>query len=311
MTAKPLISIVTPCLNRARYVREAIESVLAQNYPNFEHIIADGGSKDGTLEILREYPHLKVVSEPDKNLYDALNKGIRLAKGEIVGHLNTDDLYEPGIFGEVADLFMSGDSIDGVFGGSRIYYDAPEGKRASVEEHLSEDQVDLSFLRTVTGSISINAHFFRRSVYDRLAYFNLAYPIAADRDFLIRASQAGIREKFLNRCVYHYRLHESSITFNRAAYPVLKVGIDHLSIAEQLLERTDLTGEQRSVLKMWHSRNTCVLIMHSLRTRAWPGLWTHSIRGMKHNRLWPAEVVAAAAYLLTGQKERWLPSRKF
>ena len=83
-----------PCLNRVNLIREAIESVLAQDYPNFEHIVIDGGSTDGTLDVLREYRHLKLISEPDNGLYDAVNKGIRLAQGELIGWLNSDDVYD-------------------------------------------------------------------------------------------------------------------------------------------------------------------------------------------------------------------------
>ncbi|MBN1416361.1 MAG: glycosyltransferase, partial [Bacteroidales bacterium] len=95
----PKISIITPCLNRVEFIRTAIESVLAQNYQNFEHIIIDGGSTDGTLELLKKYQHVIFVSEPDENLYEAINKGIRLASGKIIGHLNSDDFYSKAIFG--------------------------------------------------------------------------------------------------------------------------------------------------------------------------------------------------------------------
>ena len=79
------ISIVTPCLNQSKFIVEAVESVLEQEYPNLEHIIVDGGSTDGTLEELRRYPHLTVMSGPDRNLYDAFNKGLRSARGDIIG----------------------------------------------------------------------------------------------------------------------------------------------------------------------------------------------------------------------------------
>jgi len=90
-----LVSIVTPSLNQARYLREAIESVMAQTYAPVEHIVVDGGSTDGTLEILAEYEHLHWISEPDRGQSHALNKGFAMARGDIFGWLNADDAYEP------------------------------------------------------------------------------------------------------------------------------------------------------------------------------------------------------------------------
>ena len=84
MTDLPLISVVTPTFNSGHTLRETIESVLQQEYPECEHIVMDGGSTDGTLDILREYPHLNWVSEKDKGHYDAMNQGILKAKGEVV-----------------------------------------------------------------------------------------------------------------------------------------------------------------------------------------------------------------------------------
>jgi glycosyltransferase involved in cell wall biosynthesis len=90
-----LVSVVTPSLNQADYLREAIESVRAQTYAPLEHIVVDGGSTDDTLEILREYDGLRWVSEPDRGQSHALNKGFAMARGEIFGWLNADDAYEP------------------------------------------------------------------------------------------------------------------------------------------------------------------------------------------------------------------------
>jgi glycosyltransferase involved in cell wall biosynthesis len=90
-----LVSIVTPALDQARYIREAIDSVRAQTYENVEHVVVDGGSTDGTLEILGEYDHLRWVSEPDRGQSHALNKGFALATGDVFGWLNADDAYLP------------------------------------------------------------------------------------------------------------------------------------------------------------------------------------------------------------------------
>jgi cellulose synthase/poly-beta-1,6-N-acetylglucosamine synthase-like glycosyltransferase len=92
----PLISIITASLNRAPMLAQAIESVERQGFDDYEHIIVDGCSTDGTTDLLAQHPRLKVIREPDRNVYDALNKGLRAATGSIVVLLNSDDLLAPG-----------------------------------------------------------------------------------------------------------------------------------------------------------------------------------------------------------------------
>src|SRR5581483_3769388 len=112
-----LISVLTPCLNRAELVGEAVESVRGQHYAHVEHLILDGGSTDGTLQVLATYPHLIVSSKPDAGLYEALNRGLAAARGEIIGILNTDDCYARDIFGAVAERFCQNPWLDAVVGG--------------------------------------------------------------------------------------------------------------------------------------------------------------------------------------------------
>ena len=100
----PLISIITPSYNSAKYIEDCVQSVLNQNYPNFEHIIIDGGSTDGTIDILKKYPHLKWISEPDTGQSDALNKAVGMIKGEILGWQNSDDYYLPNTFSKIIGI---------------------------------------------------------------------------------------------------------------------------------------------------------------------------------------------------------------
>ncbi|WP_314306249.1 glycosyltransferase family 2 protein [Brevibacillus parabrevis] len=116
----PLVSIITPSFNQAAFIRQTIESVRSQDYPNIEHIVVDGGSTDGTLEILQEYAHEKqrfrFVSEPDRGQSHAINKGLALAKGQIIGWLNSDDKYLNGAVGKAIHALQTNPQWSMVYG---------------------------------------------------------------------------------------------------------------------------------------------------------------------------------------------------
>jgi glycosyltransferase involved in cell wall biosynthesis len=112
----PTISIVTPSFNAAAYLEDAILSVSRQGRVAVEHIVTDAVSTDGTLEILRQYPHLRWISEPDRGQSDAINKGFLLAKGELVGWLNADDYYLPGALEAIANAAAAHPEADVIYG---------------------------------------------------------------------------------------------------------------------------------------------------------------------------------------------------
>jgi glycosyltransferase involved in cell wall biosynthesis len=113
--ARPLVTVVTPSLNQGRYLREAIESVRGQTYEAIEHVVVDGGSADGTLELLAEYEHLRWLSEPDRGQSHALNKGYGLATGTVFGWLNADDAYAPTAVAEAVDALSADPALGLVY----------------------------------------------------------------------------------------------------------------------------------------------------------------------------------------------------
>src|ERR1041385_1730228 len=123
MSALPKISVITPSFNSIHTIRDTIESVRAQNYPDVEHIVMDGGSKDGTVELLREYPHLRWVSEKDEGHYHVMNKGIQASKAAVVEILNSDDCVRPGALAIVGQAFAKHPEWERLFG-DLIFVDA-------------------------------------------------------------------------------------------------------------------------------------------------------------------------------------------
>lgn len=116
----PMISIITPSLNCGAYIEQCIQSVLVQNYSNFEHIIMDGGSQDETVEILKKYPHLRWISEPDRGEADALNKALKMTQGDIIAWLNADDYYLEGVFERVSQEVIPSQNRHVIYGGTHI-----------------------------------------------------------------------------------------------------------------------------------------------------------------------------------------------
>jgi len=276
-----LISIITPCLNRAGFVAEAIESA-QQDYPYVEHIVIDGGSTDGTLDVLGRYPHLKVFSQPDKGVYDALNKGIRLAHGEVIGFLNTDDLYEPGIFGTVAQTFVDNPALDALVGGASIFAKDTGGKWATSATFPCVPQNDL-LVRSTQGAPIFNAWFFRKRLFDELGVFDSRYLYVADRDFLIRMAlqnrcYAGQEEAF-----YHYRMHPGSYTLSGQDSGEAGYMFECRALAERYARLRGISTSGTNCFKAWHSQITTEQIMTAWRRRAFHRAVGYMLIGLRYN----------------------------
>jgi glycosyltransferase involved in cell wall biosynthesis len=189
-TAQPLLSIVTVVLNGEKHLAQAIESVLSQDYPNIEYVIIDGGSKDKTIEIIRSFRNIDFwISEKDHGIFEAMNKGIRLCRGEIIGILNADDFYCKNVFSGICDVFRITDA-EIVYGNMKI------GEKS--------ERPDISRMNEKP-SVFHPACFVRKSVYDRIGLYDESFKISSDYEFLLRCVRNNIRFHYLDRDITTFR----------------------------------------------------------------------------------------------------------
>lgn len=214
MESDLLISIITPCFNAETHIEEAIESVREQNHDNVEHIIVDGGSSDATVEILEQYPQITYISEPDNGIYDALNKGIELATGDLIGWLNADDMYAEGAFNHVASAYENNPSCD-LIAGDCIVFTQEDGSEQEVVRQRFSDPEAFSEGAITHNSTQLNGCFFKPDLIESIGSFDDQLQIGGDREYLIRLAAMGPRLVRLDAPVYRYRMHEGSLTFNR------------------------------------------------------------------------------------------------
>ena len=176
-------TIVTPAFNSAVTIRDTLESIRKQDYPDVEHIIIDGGSKDGTLNIVAEYPHVsKVISEPDRGLYDAMNKGVRLATGDVVVVLNSDDFYtHPRVISQVA-LLLHATGADTLY--ADLEYVDPVNTSSVKRFWKAGDFLREKFYR---GWMPPHPTFFvRRHLYEQFGTFDTSLRFSADYELMLR-----------------------------------------------------------------------------------------------------------------------------
>lgn len=209
ITRPPAVSIVTPCLNTAPFVAETLQSVLDQGYPNLEYIVQDGGSMDGSLDILDRYrPQLTALaSERDTGMAQAINRGMRQTHGEILAYLNADDLLLPGTLHHVAAYFIQHPEVDVVYG-HRVLVDAStqEVGRWVLPPH---DDAVLSW----ADYIPQETLFWRRRAWDRVgSQMDESFRFAVDWDLLLRFRAIGARMHRLPRFLGAFRVHESQKT---------------------------------------------------------------------------------------------------
>ncbi len=202
----PKISIVTPSYNQGKFIESAIQSVLEQNYPNFEHIILDNCSTDRTVEILQKYPHLIWESKPDQGQSDALNQGFRLATGDIIGWLNADDLYLPECFEKTVKSFANFPESDIAYGDYRWI-----DEQGNIIQFRKEHDFDLFILKYLHVSYIIGIFtFFRRRIFEEDNFLDTSLHYSMDYEFFLRLAQKGYKFAHIDSYLTDFRWHQEN-----------------------------------------------------------------------------------------------------
>jgi glycosyltransferase involved in cell wall biosynthesis len=205
------LSIVTPSFNSGKYIRETIESIAGQSYRNFEHIVIDGLSKDNTLEIVKEYKHIKFISEKDSGQSNAINKGFKMADGDILAWQNADDIYFPNTFKVVIDFFNKNPGIDVVYG----YYQLVDSESKWICDVYPRQWSQWLFAhgRFCPPQPVV---FWRRKVYESVGQLNENLHYCMDVDFYSRSINKDFTFSRIPEMLGKFRVHTQSKTQDKS-----------------------------------------------------------------------------------------------
>ena len=208
MTNFPLVSILTPSFNQAPYLEETIQSVLSQDHPRLEYMIVDGGSTDGSIEVIKKYEHKLAwwVSEKDKGQTDAINKGFARASGEILAWINSDDTYEPGAVSAAVKYLQERPNVGMVYGDCNFINEA-----GRVIGRFNSAQTNYRLLRQGYAHIPQQTMFFRADLWKQVGPLDPSFYFAMDYDLWTRIA-ARMEIKYIPQTWANFRLHTSGKT---------------------------------------------------------------------------------------------------
>lgn len=198
--SSPLVTIITVVYNGQDYIQDAIESVLKQTYGKIEYIIIDGGSTDFTIDKIRYYEKAITfwVSEPDRGIYDAMNKGVSFANGDIIGILNSDDWYEHDAVESIIEAYCN--NLDSEIFHGKLNVVSESGVLVKTKAHRN-----FPIIRLLSTPFKHPTCFVKSDLYNKIGTYNISYKVAADYDFMLRAIKNCAKSTFVNKPITNLR----------------------------------------------------------------------------------------------------------
>jgi glycosyltransferase involved in cell wall biosynthesis len=239
--------------------------------------------------VLARYPHLVVVREADRNLYDAINKGLRRATGDLVGLLNSDDLYAPGAFA-AAEAVLADPGIEMVIGAAE-FFAVEDGREVVLRRLAGAAAVGLTEANAIGNVTTMNAAIYRRALIERVGLFDDRFPLAADKDFWLRLALAAPRHRVIPETIIRYRSHAGSLTF--AAGDLRdKLSRHLLDLARTRMAELPAGSPARAAYRRWHGWAAGYRAMVQAGQGQWGAALGTAGAGFAADPLWPARCLA-------------------
>jgi glycosyltransferase involved in cell wall biosynthesis len=242
------IGIVTPSYNQAQFIEQTIDSVLSQGYPYLEYVVIDGGSTDGSVDIIRRYEKYLTFwkSERDSGQSEAINKGLRALNSDVWAYLNSDDIYLPGTFSKVAAEFEDS-SVLWVTGAAHYVDESGASLRrlTPVQNWNIEEVLERIIHQPVIMAVQVS-NFMRSTILQKFGYFDESLHYCMDVDYGLRLLLEGIRPRVLDDVLAHARLHSASKTMNQAETNAFACETAH--VLEYRCKREMLNTSQRKAV---------------------------------------------------------------
>lgn len=278
-----ILSVVTPTLNRAAMLRNAIASLSDLRSVPFEHVVVDGGSIDSTCAVARAFG-ATVIEAPKSSIYEAINLGLGASRGEFICLLNDDDLIVPqGVLSAIR-MLEENNGVDLVRGRSLIE------RNGGGIVHTSDNRPDRcarpSLSSILFGPANLNACVFRRRLCGRIGNFNAGYRIAADREWLLRAVLSGVEMGGVEDVVCVYRAHPESLTMSGRHARTMAWLEEHVRFAAATLHRP-IPDRHRMQIRAFHARETAHLALLQLMLAGPPHALAAIAQGFAHDPAWP------------------------